>query len=105
MDRRDADNDLETHTMDIAFTLGWRTGTGAARQCNALLNLAPRVGPFFGGVLAFTITQPVGFIIAVFLAVGVGLAFVWRAAAVHHRKKPRDVKPAMTTMTTRFLAI
>src|SRR5699024_8525436 len=30
----------------------------------------PCVGPFLGGVLAFSITQPTAFIIAVFLAVG-----------------------------------
>ena len=34
----------------------------------------PCVGPFLGGVLAFSITQPTAFIIAVFLAVGLGLA-------------------------------
>jgi len=35
---------------------------------------APCTGPFLGGVLAFAITQPTGVIIAIFLAVGLGLA-------------------------------
>lgn len=34
----------------------------------------PCVGPFLGGVIAFTLTQPTAYIIAVFLAVGVGLS-------------------------------